>query len=101
MSSCEVRKGRLGMIVSAGAVVLLLVGGMLLFHGVRERRESELMERLSRLEALIGGSTNWVEQGRAERLVTPDDLPILVRWLGREYRSDWMKKLEALYRSLD
>jgi hypothetical protein len=101
MSSHEVKKGRLGMIVSAGAVVLLLVGGMLLFHGMRERRESELMERLSRLEALIGGSTNWVAQARAERLVTPEDLPIFVRWLGREYRSDWLKKLEALYRSLD
>ena len=89
------------MIVSAGAVVLLLVGGMLFFHGMRERRESELMERLSRVEGLISESTNWVQQARAERLVTPDDLPIFVRWLGREYRSDWMKTFEAMYRSLD
>ena len=91
MSSRVVKKGRLVIIVSAGAVVLLLVGAMLLFHGMRERRESDLMERLSRLESLIGGSTNWVAQARTERLVTPDDLPIFVRWLGREYRSDWMK----------
>ena len=101
MSSREAKKGRLGMIFSAGAVVLLLVGGMLFFQGMRERRESELIERLSRVEALISESTNWVEQARAERLVTPDDLPIFVRWLGRAYRSELVKKLEALYRSLD
>src|SRR5688500_17501052 len=101
MGRSETKKSRLGMIASTGAVVLLLVGGMLSFHGLRERKESELMERLSRLEGLIGESTNWVEQAREERLVRSDDLPILLRWLGREYRPEWMKKAEAMYRRLD
>jgi hypothetical protein len=97
----DVKKSRLGLIVGPGAALLLLVGGMVSFHGLRERRESELMERLSGLEAIIGKSTNWVEQARAEKLVTVDDLPILVRWLGRGYRSGWLEKLEAAYRRFD
>lgn len=78
----------------SGGLVLLLVGGMLSFHRASDRRETDLMERLTLLGELVGNSSNWIEQANAKGTVKPDDLPILLRWVGHGYRADWMQKFE-------